>query len=44
MIETAKFGWFLVAVLDLKHGDFPVNKHRGDKINSLTDKAIAGPP
>lgn len=29
MIETAKFGWFLVAVLDLKHGDLPVNKHRG---------------
>lgn len=29
MIETAKFGWFLVAVLDLKHGDLPVNKHQG---------------
>lgn len=25
LIEAAKFGWFLVAVLDLKHGDFSVN-------------------
>ena len=25
MIEVARFGWFLVAVLDLKHRDFSVN-------------------
>lgn len=25
MIEVAGFGWFLVAILDLKHRDFSVN-------------------